>query len=113
MNRQAGPKLKRSHITFFFTRCVYIETLRAYGMMSCYCDHIIFDNAMPEIYFRRDNCKGVGDSFCNHYFKIRTPEGAARDDQRYDDTEKAPFDARGIIQYWRDNYRENGGQFKW
>lgn len=105
-------------VKYRFTRCVYIEILRGYGMTSaaastCYCDHIIFDNAMPEVYFRRDHCKGVGDSFCDHNVRVRTPQDTKENDLRYGDTDKAFFDARGLIEQWRDNYRNNGNRFKW
>jgi hypothetical protein len=107
-----------TEVKYRFTRCVYIEIMRAYGMTSaaasvCYCDHIIFDNAMPEVYFRRDHCKGVGDSFCDHNFRIRTPEDTKQDDLRYGDTKRADFDALTIIDEWAANYTENGGEFKW
>lgn len=108
----------KTAVHYRFTRCVYIEILRAYGLtqaaaMSCYCDHIIFDNAMPQIYFRRDHCKGVGDSFCDHQFNIRSSEDAYKNDARYGDMDKADFDATGIVQEWADNYQENGGKFSW
>ena len=108
----------KSEVRYHFTRCVYIEILRAYGMTSaaaacCYCDHIIFDNITPELYFRRDHCKGVGDSFCDHDIRVRTPEDTAEDDLRYGDTDRADFDARALIQQWAENFAENGGKFSW
>lgn len=92
----------KQEVRYIFTRCMYIEIMKAYGMehaasMTCYCDHIIFDNVMPELYFKRDHCKGVGDTFCDHHYKIRTKEDAIADDQRYGDTQKAPYDAKAII----------------
>ncbi|BDD04490.1 L-2-amino-thiazoline-4-carboxylic acid hydrolase [Aureibacter tunicatorum] len=108
----------KTEVRYHFTQCVYIEVLRAYGltsaaMMSCYCDHIIFDNAMPEIYFKRDHCKGAGDSYCDHCFKIKTEEDKSRMDERYGDTKHADFDAMKVINHWRKNYQDNGGKFKW
>ncbi|QTL97891.1 hypothetical protein GM661_07805 [Iocasia frigidifontis] len=50
----------KKEVIYKFTRCAYIEILRAYGMeyaasMACYCDPIIFDNCTPELYFKRDH----------------------------------------------------------
>jgi hypothetical protein len=113
-------KVSEDHmeVKYRFTRCVYIEILRGYGMDSaaastCYCDHIIFDNAMPELYFRRDHCKGVGDNFCDHDFRVRTPADTKQNDQRHGDTDKAFFDAKAMIENWRANYVDNGDKFKW
>ncbi|GAB6100510.1 hypothetical protein JCM16358_23890 [Halanaerocella petrolearia] len=108
----------KQEVIYKFTRCAYIEILRAYRMeyaasMVCYCDHIIFDNCTPELYFKRDHCKGVGDSYCDHHYKIRTAEDKKNDDKRYGDTEEAPYDAMKIIKKWEKNYRENNDSFKW
>lgn len=105
-------------VQYHFTQCVYIEILKTYGLMSaaascCYCDHIIFDNAMPELYFKRDHCKGAGDDFCDHLFRIRAPDDAKDDNLRYIDTEKADFEAKSLIDKWAKNYKNNGGAFKW
>ena len=105
-----------TELHFRVTRCAYTEILRAYemdqaAMMSCYADHIFFDNARPDLFFKRDHCKGVGDSFFDHCFKIRTPEDASRDDERHGDTKKAPFDVQAIFEQWSATYRANGGAF--
>lgn len=108
----------KQEVIYKFTRCAYIEILRAYEMeyaasMVCYCDHIIFDNCTPELYFKRDHCKGVGDDYCGHHYKIRTLEDINKDNKRYGDTQRAPYDAMEIIKKWEKNYRENNGSFKW
>ncbi|MTI46255.1 MAG: hypothetical protein FH761_00320 [Firmicutes bacterium] len=108
----------KQEVKYKFTRCAYIEILRAYKMeyaasMVCYCDHIIFDNCTPELYFKRDHCKGVGDSFCDHHYKIRNLIKDENDNKRYGDTDKAPYDAIKIIKDWERNFRNNNGQFKW
>ena len=108
----------RTEVRYRFIQCAYIEVLRAYGLTAaaasvCYCDHIIFDNAMPQVYFRRDHCKGVGDDFCDHLFRIRTPDDDAEDSLRYGDTERANFDAKGLLDRWAKNFRDHGGSFKW
>ena len=108
----------KTEVHYKFTQCAYVEILRAYGLSSaaasiCYCDHIFFDNAMPELYFKRDHCIGIGDIFCDHVFRIRTPDDANENILRYGDTEKADFDAKGLIEKWTKNYKANGGCFQW
>ncbi|WP_425448247.1 L-2-amino-thiazoline-4-carboxylic acid hydrolase [Dethiothermospora halolimnae] len=110
--------LDKQEVVYRFTRCAYIEILQAYGMdyaasMVCYCDHIIFDNNTPELYFSRNHCKGVGDSYCDHHYKIRKLIDDENNDKRYGDTEKAPYDAIKIIKDWEKNYKDNNGKFKW
>lgn len=104
-------------VQYKFTRCGYIEILRAYGMiyaasMVCYCDHIVFDSYMPELYFERNHCKGVGDNFCDHYYEIRDDKNFD-ESKKYGDMKKAPYNAKKIVKSWERNFKQNNGVFKY
>lgn len=106
----------KTEVRYCFKKCVYIMILRAYGLKSfagycCLADHVIFDNVMPELVFGRKHTIGVGDTYCDHMFRIRTPKDQEKDESNYEDCHKVKG-GRNAVQQWEENYKKNGGEFK-
>ncbi len=74
-------------------------------------DHVLCDNVMPEIVFGRKHTIGVGDSYCDHMVRIRTPEEKENDESNYEDTYKAKYGARDVLKKWDEHYK-TFGKFK-
>jgi len=63
----------KTEVQYNFTQCVYIEILRAYGLVSaaascCYCDHIIFDMRCQSFILNGITARGLVMIFATMYF---------------------------------------------
>lgn len=100
----------RTEVRYRFTKCVYIMILKAYGLhsfagYSCLADHVVFDNVVPDVVFGRSHTLGVGDSFCDHCFRMRTPDDRERDESNYGDCHKVKYGGRDEVRRWEKVYQ--------
>ncbi len=95
-----------SELKWHTTRCATAEVFRAYGLkltMShmCMTDHITFHTFFPDIMFKRDNCIGVGDSFCDHHAWVKTRRDVGNEESQYGDCHH--FEGgREYVRYWEE-----------
>lgn len=107
----------RTEVHYRFTKCVYILLLRAYGLRSfagysCLADHVVFDNVVPDVVFGRNHTLGVGDAFCDHRFRLRTPDDREKDEADYGDCYKVRYGGREEVQRWEERYKISGPKFR-
>jgi hypothetical protein len=106
----------QTEVRYRFTKCVYIMILRAYGLDAfaghcCLADHAVFDNVMTDVIFGRKHTIGVGDTFCDHIIRLRSPEDNEKDESNYEDCHKAGYGGREAVQRWEEHYKNNDGKF--
>jgi len=106
-----------TEVRYRFTKCVYIMLLRAYGLISfagysCLADHVIFDNVMPDIVFGRNHTLGVGDTYCDHCMRLRTPDDVEEDEGNYGDCHKVRYGGRDEVRRWAKVYEKSGPSFR-
>lgn len=99
-----------SEVRFHVTKCAHIMILRAYRLSrfaahTCLADHVVFDNDMPELVFGRAHTIGVGDGYCDHVFRVRTPQTVEREDSDYGDAHKIDG-ARTTLRHWAEVLRQ-------
>ncbi|MCP4136191.1 MAG: L-2-amino-thiazoline-4-carboxylic acid hydrolase [bacterium] len=94
----------RTEARLHVSKCAYIQVLKAYGLKSyaaftCLADHVEFDSDFPNMVFCRKQTIGVGDSYCDHVFRIRTPEDCAVDEENYEDCYKIKGGREAVARY--------------
>lgn len=99
-----------------YTKCAPVMILKAYGLNSfagnlCLTDHVVFDCLMPEVIFSRTHAIGVGDSYCNHVFRLPLNEDDYKEEADYGDCYKVKFGGRDAVEHWKEVYKRYG-EFK-
>lgn len=116
-----------TEVRYWFNRCPHIEIWKAYGLDglacgACMADHLVFDNIIPQIVFSRTKTIGVGDSYCDHVYRIRQSYEKewlddyidSKQEKRYLDAYKITrYKARNEIRKWRHHFIKNSGSFKY
>ncbi len=96
----------RSELKWHTEKCAHAEVFWAYGlkrMVSCMCmgDHITFHTLFPGMIFKRTSCIGTGDSFCDHYARMKTSEDIGNQESQYGDCHH--FEGgREYVRYWEE-----------
>lgn len=96
----------KSELRLHVTRCVNIEILRQYGLIYtaaalCTCDHITYHTVFPNLIFKRTHTLAVGDSFCDHEFRIKRSLDATTDEENYSDCSKVEG-IREFVREWEE-----------
>lgn len=93
-----------SEIKWHTTRCATAEVFRAYGLkltMShmCMTDHITYHTFFPGVMFKRTNCIGAGDTFCDHHAWTKLVQDVGNEETQYGDCDH--FDGGyEYVRYW-------------
>lgn len=109
----------KSEMRFHVTRCATVQIVREYGLKYtaaalCMGDHITYHTVFPNLIFKRSHSLGVGDSFCDHEFRLRTADDPILDEVNYGDCNRI-VGMRELVRVWEEKAKELyfGSKEKW
>ena len=109
----------KSEMRFHVTRCATVQIIREYGLKYtaaalCMGDHITYHTVFPNLIFKRSHSLSVGDSFCDHEFRLRTKKDPIMDEGNYGDCYKIEG-MRELVREWEEKAKVDlfGSKEKW
>ncbi len=109
----------KSEMRFHVTRCATVQIVREYGLKYtaaalCMGDHITYHTVFPNLIFKRSHSLSVGDSFCDHEFRLRTADDPILDEVNYGDCNRI-VGMRELVRVWEEKAKELyfGSKEKW
>ncbi len=99
----------KSELRLHVTRCVNMEMLREYGLTYtaaalCMCDHITYHTVFPNLVFKRTHTLAIGDTFCDHEFRIKKSMKPDHDEDDYSDCNRSAI--REFVREWEEKAKE-------
>lgn len=96
----------KSEMRFHVTRCAAVQIIREYGLQFtaaalCMGDHITYHTVFPNLIFKRSHSLSVGDSFCDHEFRLRTKNDPIMDEENYGDCIRVEG-MRDLVREWEE-----------
>jgi hypothetical protein len=100
----------KSEMRFHVSRCAAVQIIRAYGLRFtaaalCMGDHITYHTVFPNLIFKRSHSLSVGDSFCDHEFRLRKEDDPVMDEDNYGDCKRIPG-MRDLVREWEEKAGE-------
>jgi hypothetical protein len=78
------------------------------------CDHIIYHTVFPNLIFKRSRTLAMGDSFCNHEFRVIKNNDQIQNEECYSDCARVQ-EIRQFVKEWEEKAKEMffGSRIEW